>query len=122
MRWHHGLVVDSGERLTWNWLADCVPGVSIAVSNHYRRDVINDVFDRAGGDSHPSTIPASPAVHLTGTMLSLAGIIWYILVETRWFRLELDLGAGRAFLLAFWSFLKAGVYNAALGTVLLVLK
>jgi hypothetical protein len=64
----------------------------------------------------------SPAVHLAGTMLSLAGIIWYIWVETRWFRLELDLGAGRAFLLAFWSCLKAGVYNAALGTVLLVLK
>jgi hypothetical protein len=64
----------------------------------------------------------SPSVHLAGTMLTLAGIIWYIWVETRWFRLELDLGAGRAFVLAFWSFLKAGVYNAALSTVLLVLK
>jgi hypothetical protein len=64
----------------------------------------------------------SPSVHLAGTMLTLAGITWYLWVETRWFRLELDLGAGRAFVLAFWSFLKAGVYNAALSTVLLVLK
>jgi hypothetical protein len=55
-------------------------------------------------------------------MLTLAGILWYVWVETRWFRLELDLGPGRAFALASWSILKAGVYSVALSTVLLVLK
>ena len=71
-----------------------------------------------------ATLVGMPAqsVHAVGTMLTLAGILWYVWVETRWFRLELDLGTGRAFALASWSVLKAGVYNVALSAVLLVLK
>lgn len=64
----------------------------------------------------------TPGVRLAGTILTLAGVIWYVWVETRWFRIELELGPGRAFVLAFWSFLKAGIYNVALSTVLLVLR
>jgi hypothetical protein len=71
-----------------------------------------------------ATLVGVPAqtVHAVGTALTLAGIIWYVWVETRWFRLELELGPGRAFVLAVWSFLKACTYNVALSTVLLVLK
>jgi hypothetical protein len=71
-----------------------------------------------------ATLVGMPAqtVHAVGSALTLAGIIWYVWVETRWFGLELELGPGRAFVLASWSFLKAGVYNVALTTVLLVLK
>jgi len=60
-----------------------------------------------------ATLVGMPAqsVHAVGTMLTLAGILWYVWVETRWFRLELDLGTGRAFALASWSVLKAGVYK-----------
>ena len=61
-------------------------------------------------------------VHAVGSALTLAGIVWYVWVETRWFRLELELGPGRAFVLAVWSFLKACTYNVALSTVLLVLE
>ena len=64
----------------------------------------------------------APAVQTGGTVLTLAGVIWYVWVETQWFRLELELGPGRAFVLASWSFLKAGIYSVALSTVLLVLK
>jgi hypothetical protein len=35
---------------------------------------------------------------------------------------DLAIATGRAFVLASWSVLKAGVYNVALSTVLLVLK
>jgi hypothetical protein len=71
-----------------------------------------------------ATLVGMPAqsVHAVGTALTLAGIIWYLWVETRWFRLELELGPGRAFVLAVWSFLKAGTYSVALITVLLVLE
>jgi len=71
-----------------------------------------------------ATLVGMPAqsVHAVGTVLTLAGILWYVWVETQWFRLELELGPGRAFVLAAWSFLKAGVYSVALSTVLLVLK
>jgi len=71
-----------------------------------------------------ATLVGMPAqsVHAVGTLLTLAGILWYVWVETRWFRLELDLGPGRAFALASWTVLKAGAYNVALSTVLLVLR
>ena len=62
------------------------------------------------------------ATRLVGTTLAVSGTIWYLWVETGWFRQQLDVGKGRAFLIATWSFLKAGVYSVALSTVLLVLK
>jgi len=39
--------------------------------------------------------------------LALAGVAWYLWVETGWCRLELGVGPGRAFGIALWSFLRA---------------
>jgi hypothetical protein len=39
--------------------------------------------------------------------VALGGVVWYLWVETMWFRLELDLGRGQAFLVAVWAFVKA---------------
>ncbi len=42
---------------------------------------------------------------------ALAGAVWYLWVETMWFRLELQLDGGRAFLVAAWAFLKAALIS-----------
>jgi len=45
------------------------------------------------------------------TAVALAGVVWYLWVETTWFRHELDLGGGRAFLVAARAFLKAALIS-----------
>ena len=42
---------------------------------------------------------------------ALAGAVWYLWVETMWFRLELQLDGGRAFLVAALAFLKAALIS-----------
>jgi hypothetical protein len=51
----------------------------------------------------------------------LAGIAWYLWVETGWFRRQLDVGAGQAFLVAVGIFLKASFYWAVLAAGLAAL-
>jgi hypothetical protein len=53
-----------------------------------------------------ATLPAR-GTGLAAAAVALAGAVWYLWVETMWFGLELDLGGGRAFLVAGWAFLKA---------------
>ena len=53
-----------------------------------------------------SRLPAR-GMGLAAAAASLAGVVWYLWVETTWFRLELDLDGGRAFLVAAWAFSKA---------------
>jgi hypothetical protein len=61
------------------------------------------------------------AARLAGAALALAGIAWYLWVETGWFRRQLDVGAGQASLVAVGIFLKASFYWALLGAGLVVL-
>jgi hypothetical protein len=58
---------------------------------------------------------------LVGAALVLAGIAWYLWVETGWFRRQLDVGAGQASLVAVGIFLKASFYWAVLGAGLAAL-
>ena len=59
-----------------------------------------------------ATLPAH-GTGLAAAAVALAGVVWYLWVETTWFRLELDLGGGRAFLVAAWAFLKAAFISFA---------
>jgi hypothetical protein len=58
---------------------------------------------------------------LVGAALVLAGIAWYLWVETGWFGRQLDVGPSRASLAAIGSLLTASFYCVLLG-VLLVLS
>jgi hypothetical protein len=51
--------------------------------------------------------PPARGTGLAAAAVALVGVVWYLWVETAWFRLELDLGGGRAFLVAAWAILKA---------------
>jgi hypothetical protein len=64
---------------------------------------------------------APDAAKLAGAALALAGIVWYLGVETGWFRRQLDVGNASAFLVAVGIFLKASFYWALLGSALVVL-
>ena len=59
--------------------------------------------------------------NLAGAVLALAGIAWYLGVETGWFRRQLDVGAGQALLVAVGIFLKASLYWAVLAAGLAAL-
>jgi hypothetical protein len=59
-----------------------------------------------------ATLPAR-GTGLAAAAVVLAGVVWYLYVETMWFGLELDLGGGRAFLVAAWAFLKATFVSVA---------
>ena len=59
-----------------------------------------------------ATLPAR-GTGLAAAAVVLAGVVWYLCVETMWFGLELDLGGGRAFLVAAWAFLKAVFVSVA---------
>jgi hypothetical protein len=61
------------------------------------------------------------AVKLSGATLALGGIAWYLGVETGWFRRQLEVGAGKAFLVAVGTLLKATFYWAVLGAGLAAL-
>lgn len=54
-----------------------------------------------------------------GAALALAGVAWYLAVETRWFQRQLELPAGRALLVGLWTFARALFYWFVLGAVLL---
>ena len=64
---------------------------------------------------------APGAAKLAGAALALAGIVWYLGVETGWFRRQLDVGNASAFLVAVGIFLKASFYWALLGALLTLL-
>ena len=53
-----------------------------------------------------ATLPAR-GTGLAAATVALAGVVWYLWVETMWFGLELALGGGQPFLVAAWAFLKA---------------
>ena len=61
------------------------------------------------------------AAKLAGAALALAGIAWYLGVETGWFRRQLDVGNASAFLVAVGTFLKASLYWALLGALVSLL-
>ena len=61
------------------------------------------------------------AAKLAGAALALAGTVWYLGVETGWFRRQLDVGSASAFLVAVGTFLKASFYWALLGALLSLL-
>jgi hypothetical protein len=67
-----------------------------------------------------ATLPAR-GTGLAAAAVALAGAVWYLWVETMWFRLELDLGGGSAFLVAAWAFLKAAFVSVACLLVLAAL-
>ena len=58
---------------------------------------------------------STDGAQLVGAALVLAGIAWYLWVETGWFRRQLDVGTGQASLVAVGIFLKASFYWAVLG-------
>ena len=64
---------------------------------------------------------APDAAKLAGAALALAGIAWYLAVETGWFRRQLDVGNVSAFLVAVGIVLKASFYWALLGALLTLL-
>jgi hypothetical protein len=61
---------------------------------------------------------APVAAKLAGAALLLAGCAWYLWAQTGWFRERLDLGTGRAFLVAATSFLKGLAYMLLLAVLL----
>ncbi|MES2034806.1 MAG: hypothetical protein V4466_11560 [Pseudomonadota bacterium] len=54
-----------------------------------------------------------------GAAVMLAAIVWYIVVQSRWFAQTLAIGQARAFGLAVAAFLGGGVLNVVIGVVLL---
>ncbi|HEX4496950.1 MAG TPA: hypothetical protein VIE43_14865 [Thermoanaerobaculia bacterium] len=56
-----------------------------------------------------------------GEALAVLGIVWYLWVETAWFRRQLGAGRGRALLVALGSTALASFYCLAIGAVLIVL-
>jgi hypothetical protein len=52
-------------------------------------------------------VKAHGGTGLSAAAVALAGLAWYLAVQTAWFSLELRTGAGRAFLVAAWAFVKA---------------
>jgi hypothetical protein len=64
---------------------------------------------------------ATDTTKLAGAALALAGIVWYLGVETGWFRRQLDVGNASAFLVAVGTFLKALFYWALLGALVSLL-
>jgi hypothetical protein len=64
----------------------------------------------------------APSLRFSGAVLALAGTAWYLWIETAWFRLQLSIPAGPAFLTALWSVFRAAVYGIAISVLLLLLR
>ena len=64
---------------------------------------------------------APDTTKLAGAALALAGIVWYLAVETGWFRRQLGVGNVSAFLVVVGIFLKASLFWALLGALLTLL-
>ena len=64
---------------------------------------------------------APPEVKLAGAAVALAGVAWYLAVETLWFRRQLELGSGPAFFVALWTFARSSFYWILLGAALVAL-
>ena len=64
---------------------------------------------------------APPEAKLAGAAVALAGVAWYLAVETLWFRRQLELGSGPAFFVALWTFARASFYWILLGAALVAL-
>ena len=61
------------------------------------------------------------AARTAGLLLALGGLAWYLGAETSWFRRQLGVGGGAAFLVAAGTFLKAGLYWLVFGAGLAAL-
>ncbi len=66
---------------------------------------------------------SSAAAHAAAAALAVAGTAWYFWAETAWFRRQLGVGTGRAFLVTAWSVVKATFFClvAAVGVALVML-
>lgn len=64
----------------------------------------------------------SPAeLRLAGTVIAVLGVLWYLGVEASWFRRLLDVGRGRAALVAVGSFTQALFFNLVVAAALVAL-
>jgi len=64
---------------------------------------------------------AQEKARLIGAVVAILGVVWYLWVETAWFRRLLGVGHGRALLVALGSFAKASLYTIVVALVLGVL-
>ena len=64
---------------------------------------------------------APQATRTAGLVAMAIGVAWYVGAEAGWFQRQLEIGRGRAHLIALWSFVKATLYWSLLGAGLAAL-
>ena len=65
------------------------------------------------------TLSAAPAgLAWTPGALALAGVAWYLWVQTTWFRREVAVSASAAFALAAWCFTRSLAYSLVIGLLM----
>jgi hypothetical protein len=66
-------------------------------------------------------MPGVP-IKVLGVILALVSIVWYLSVQTQWFKRQGSATTGRALRLALWCFVQAAAYNAVINGTLLTIQ
>jgi hypothetical protein len=61
------------------------------------------------------------AIKLAAIVLFVGTVVWYLWVQTLWFKRQLSTATGRALRIALWCFVQAAAYNAVINGTLLTI-